>query len=369
MKVAIVHDYLNQAGGAERVVGELHRIYPEAPIYTSILDRSSLWPALQNADIRTSWMQQLPGLRKHFKKYLPFYPGAIESFDLSEYDLVISSSSAFGKGAITRKGACHVCYCHSPMRFVWDYDRYMERESYGRIPRLLLPALVGALRRWDLRTAGRPDVYLVNSSVVAERVRQLYGRDSEVVPPPVDLARYHLSEADAGYYLVVSRLNPYKRIDLAVAAFNGTPYRLVVVGDGPDRAGLEALAEPNITFVGRRSDAEVAAYYSGCRAVIFPGEEDFGLVPLEANASGRPVIAYRAGGALDTVIDGQTGLFFEETSPASLRAAVERCERSDWDRAQLRRHAETFGTEIFRARVLDAVQRALEKSRRVEEKV
>lgn len=361
MRVAIVHDFLNQAGGAERVVGGLHQIFPEAPIYTSILDRSTLWPALQDADIRTSWMQRLPGLRKHFKKYLPFYPGAIESFDLSEYDLVISSSSAFGKGAIARPGACHVCYCHSPMRFVWDYERYMERESYGQLSRLFLPALVGKLRRWDLRTARRPDVYLVNSSVIAERVRRLYGRASEVIPPPVDLARYRVSEVDAGYYLVVSRLNPYKRIDLAISAFNGTPYRLVVVGDGPDRAALEALAEPNITFVGRRSDEEVATYYSECRAVIFPGEEDFGLVPLEANASGRPVIAYRAGGVLDTVIEGKTGLFFEEPSPAALLAAVERCDRMTWDREDLRRHAQTFGVDVFRTRVLDAVERALEK--------
>lgn len=361
MRVAIVHDYLNQAGGAERVVGELHRIYPEAPIYTSILDRSTLWPALQDADIRTSWMQRLPGLRKHFKKYLPFYPGAIESFDLSEYDLVISSSSAFGKGAITRAGACHVCYCYTPMRFAWDYQRYVERESYGRLSRLFLPALVGALRRWDLRTAARPDVYIVTSSAIAERVRRLYGRDSELIPPPVDLARYRVTEADAGYYLVVSRLNPYKRIDLAVAAFNGSPYQLVVVGDGPDRAALEALAESNVSFVGRRPDEEVANYYSGCRAVIFPGEEDFGLVPLEANASGRPVIAYRAGGALDTVIDGKTGLFFDEPTPAALRAAVARCDQTRWDRGELRRHAEAFGPDVFRTRILDAVQRALKK--------
>ena len=212
MKVAIVHDYLNQAGGAERVVSVLHRMYPDAPIYTSILDRKMLWPGLANADIRTSWLQAMPGLQKHFKKYLLFYPRAIESFDLTEYDLVISSSSAFAKGAIAAPHANHICYCHTPMRFVWDYDHYVQRENFGPVARALLPYAVRRLRRWDLATANRPNAYIANSSTVAARIREYYGRESRVIHPPVDLPPEGLGTGDEPYYLVVSRLNGYKRI-------------------------------------------------------------------------------------------------------------------------------------------------------------
>ncbi|MEJ7811824.1 MAG: glycosyltransferase [Gemmatimonadaceae bacterium] len=358
-KVAIVHDYLNQAGGAERVVGTLHEMFPDAPIYTTILRRDSLWPALRDADIRTSWMQRLPGLGRHFKKYLPLYPLAVESFDLGDYDLVISSSSAFGKGAVVRPGACHVCYCHTPMRFAWDYDRYVEREQFGRAVRTVLPLLVGHLRRWDFRTAGRPHTYIANSSVVAERIRQYYGRESEVIPPPVDVARFAPSPVDEDYYLIVSRLNPYKRVDLVVGAFSEMGRPLVVIGDGPDRAALERMAAPNVRFLGRLPDDDVARHYARCRGLIFPGEEDFGIVPLEANASGRPVIAYRAGGALDTVADGRTGVFFRDQTVGAIRDAVERCDAIRWDKAQLRRHAEGFAEGVFRARVLASLEHAL----------
>lgn len=361
MKIAIVHDYLNQAGGAERVVGTLHTMFPEAPIFTTILDRASLWEVLRDADIRTSWMQKLPLLKRHFKAYLLFYPGAIERFDLREYDLVISSSSAFGKAAITRKDAVHVCYCHTPMRFVWDYERYMEREQYGSPVRAVLVPVLRRFRTWDVKTAVRPDQYVANSTVVADRIKRFYGRDSIIVPPPVAVQRFTPVEHAEDFYLIVSRLNPYKRVDLVVKAFNDLGRPLVIIGDGPDRAVLQRMAKPNITFLGRLPDPEVARYYARCRALLFPGDEDFGIVPLEANAAGRPVIAYKAGGALDTVVDGETGIFFCELTPESLTEAVLRAEVTTWDSPAIRRHAEDFAEPHFRERFMHVVEATVER--------
>ena len=361
MKIAIVHDYLNQAGGAERVVGTLHTMFPGAPIFTTILDRNSLWDVLRDADIRTSWMQKLPLLKRHFKAYLLFYPGAIERFDLHEYDLVISSSSAFGKAAITRPGALHICYCHTPMRFVWDYERYMEREQYGSPVRAILVPVLRRFRTWDVKTASRPSLYVANSTVVADRIKRFYGRDSVIVPPPVAVQRFTPVDKAEDFYLIVSRLNPYKRVDLVVKAFNDLGRKLVIIGDGPDRAVLEKMARPNITFLGRLPDPQVADYYARCKALLFPGDEDFGIVPLEANAAGRPVIAYKAGGALDTVIDGETGIFFSELSPESLCAAVLRAEKTAWDSVAIRKHAEDYAEPRFRERFMRLVEDAVEK--------
>ena len=366
LRVAIVHDYLNQAGGAERVVGTLHRMVPDAPIYTTVLDRDTLWPELRDADVRTSWMQRLPGVKRHFRKYLPLYPRAIESLDLRDYDLVVSSSSAWAKGAVVRPGAVHVCYCHTPMRFVWDYERYVARERFGRLTRLLLPLMIRRLRAWDERTAERAHVIVANSTATAERIGRVWGRDAEIVFPPVDVTRRSSDSGEparVGFHLVVSRLAPYKRVDLAVEAFTRLGRRLVVVGDGPDRAALERAAGPTVRFMGRLDDDAVSQLYAACRGVIFPGEEDFGIVPLEANAAGRPVIAYRAGGALDTVIGGRTGVFFGEPTSESLAAAVARCDEIAWDARALRRHAERFGEEQFAARLEAVIERALKKSR------
>lgn len=361
MKIAIVHDYLNQAGGAERVVGTLHTMFPSAPIFTTILDRGSLWDVLRDADIRTSWMQKLPLLKRHFKAYLLFYPGAIERFDLREFDLVISSSSAFGKAAITRPGALHICYCHTPMRFVWDYERYMEREQYGSPVRAILVPVLRRFRTWDVKTASRPDLYVANSTVVADRIRRFYGRESVIVPPPVAVQRFTPVDHAEDFYLIVSRLNPYKRVDLVVKAFNDNGRKLVIIGDGPDRAVLAKMARPNITFLGRLPDPEVASYYARCKALLFPGDEDFGIVPLEANAAGRPVIAFKAGGALDTVKDGETGIFFSELTPESLTAAVLRSENTVWDSAGIRKHAEGYAEPRFRERLMKVVEDAVEK--------
>jgi glycosyltransferase involved in cell wall biosynthesis len=364
VKVAIVHDYLNQAGGAERVVVALHRLFPEAPIFTTIVDRDVLWPPLQDADIRPSWMQHLPGVLHHHRPFLPLYPRAIESLRLEGYDLVISSSSAFAKGALTAPRAYHVCYCHNAMRFVWEYDRYVSRERFGAIARALLPPIIEWLRAWDLQSARRPNLLVANSSVVAERIRRYYGRSSALVFPPVEVGRYQPAEVDEPYYLVVSRLVAYKRVDLAVEAFSRSGQPLVVIGDGPERRALQQAAGPNVRFLGRVPDAELAHYYARCRGVVVPGEEDFGIVPLEANAAGRPVVAFGAGGALDTVVERRSGVLFREPTPEALLAAVEACDAAAWDKAVLRQHAESFSEAQFRTRFLGVLRDAIGWERR-----
>ncbi len=353
--MAIVADYLNQHGGAEWVVAVLHTMFPEAPVFTPILDRESLWPEMAGADLRVSWMQRLPGLKRHFRKYFLLFPLAVEGFDLSGYDLVLSSSCAFGKGARTRGDATHVCYCHTPARFVWDYENYVRRERLGNLSRTALPPLIRMMRHWDLRTASRPDRYVANSHAVAGRIRDCYRRPSTVIPPPIKFSRFRPAEATEPYFLVVSRLVPYKRIDLAVAAFNRLGLPLRIVGDGPDRPALERQAGANVAFLGRASDREVERMLGECRALVFPGREDFGLTPLEANASGRPVVAFRGGGTLDTVIDGVTGLFFDEQHPESLMEAVGRLDAVAWDREVLRGHAARFDVEVFRERMFGVI--------------
>ena len=352
MRVAIVHDYLNQRGGAERVVGTLHEMFPEAPIFTSVLDRTQLWPQLRSADIRVSWMQRLPGLTRHFKKYLLLYPLVFDRLDLSGFDLVLSSSSAFAKAVRPPPRGLHVCYCHTPARFLWSYDQYIEREEFGRITRRTLPWAIRTLRRWDQRTADRPHRYAANSTAVAERIQSIYGREATVVPPPVDVERFRsLSGARGDYFLIVSRLNAYKRIHLAVEAFNRLRLPLLIVGDGPHRAVLERMAGPTIRFLGQIDDRQVATLFADCRALIFPGEEDFGITLVEANAAGRPVVAYQGGGALDTVEPEVTGVFFREPSADGLAEAVLRATRISWDQGTIRRHASRFDVAAFRERM------------------
>ncbi len=364
MKIAIVHDFLNQRGGAERVVSVLHEIFPQAPIYTSILDRSNLFPELMDADIRPSWMQKLPGMKRHFKKYLLLYPRAIESFDLQEYDLVLSSSSWFAKGAIKGPHGVHICYCLTPMRFVWDYENYIERENFNFLYRSSLPLMKSRLRRWDQKTKYRPDHYVAISTAVRARIRRIYGVNSEIIFPPVDAEKYTPQQHCDGYYLIVSRLNAYKCIDVAVKAFNRLGLPLKIIGSGPYAETLKSMAGPNVSFLGRVPDKEVADHYAGCKALIFPGEEDFGIVPLEANAAGRPVIAYRGGGALDTVIEGYNGLFFGEKTAPSLIDAVDRLESGAYmfDPVQIRKHALLFDKPVFIGNIKAYLERKMGRS-------
>lgn len=350
MRVALVHDYLNQYGGAERVLEALHTLYPDAPVYTSIYDPAAMPATYRTWDIRPSFMQHLPGWRTHFRRYFLLYPSAFESFDLSAYDLIISSSSAYAKGIIPPPYARHICYCHTPMRFAWRTSDYIEREAIGGLQRTLLPILLSYLRLWDVVSTARVDAFVTNSQEVASRIARYYGRAATIIPPPVDLPPSTARPAE-DFYLAGGRLIPYKRLGLAVEAFSKLGLPLKIFGDGRDRPALQSIATPNIELLGWVDEHTRRELFARCRAFIFPGAEDFGITPLEAMAAGRPVIAYAAGGALETVIDGVTGRFFHQQSAAALAAAVAASRCDTYDPAAIRRHAESFGQELFLQRM------------------
>jgi glycosyltransferase involved in cell wall biosynthesis len=357
-RVALVHDYLNQYGGAERVLEALHELFPDAPVFTSIYDSTAMPAFYQDWKIHTSWMQRLPGWRRHFRKYFLLYPSAFESFDLSAYDLILSSSSAYAKGIIPRPGALHVCYCHTPMRFGWRTGGYLERESIGGSASLALSLPLTYLRTWDVVSSQRVDAFIANSREVAGRIERYYRRSAEVIPPPVDIGPYQPT-APEDFYLTGGRFVPYKRIDLVVAAFTRLKLPLVVFGSGRDRPKLEALAGPNVRFVGRVSDAELHDLYRRCRAYITAGDEDAGIQPVEAMAAGRPVIAYASGGVRETVVEGVTGCFFHEQTAAALAVAVAHSRTLRFDPLTIRRHTEQFSRERFKARVMQLIDRQL----------
>jgi glycosyltransferase involved in cell wall biosynthesis len=316
MNVALVHDWLNQMGGAEDVLETLVGLYPAAPVYTSIYRREVMPDAYRSWDIRPSFMNRLPLVKRRHQPFLPLYPLAFESFDLSGYDLVLSNKSGFCHGVLTGPDTLHVCYCLTPTRYVWDLTRYAARENLGRRTRALLQPLLAWLRLWDRLAADRVDHFVAISKTVQRRIARYYRRRSVIIYPPVDTERFDVTSGQVDdFYLVVSRLVPYKRVDLAVEAFGRLGRPLVVVGDGRDRAALEAMAGASVTFTGRLPDQQVADLMGRCRALIFPGVDDFGITPVQAMAAGRPVIAYAAGGALDTVVEGLTGLFFREPTP------------------------------------------------------
>ena len=357
-RVALVHDWLNQQGGAENVLEELVALYPGAPVYTSMYDRSAMPDAYRAWDIRTTFMQKLPGVTRHHQKYLAAYPLAFQRTDVSDYDLVISNKSAFCHGVQTQSArgkALHVCYCLTPTRFVWDFDRYVAHEGRSRLARTVVPPLLGPLQAWDFDAAQRVDHFIGISSAVRDRIQRIYRRQAAVLYPPVDLSQFSPSDARDDYYLIVSRLIPYKRVDIAIEAFNHLRRRLVIIGDGRDRARLESLAGPTIEFWGRLSDGETRAALAKAKAFIFPGLEDFGLTPVEAQASGRPVIAYAAGGALDTVIPGLTGAWFYPQTADALARVVEQMDVDALDPATCRANAARFDVSVFRQRLADFI--------------
>jgi glycosyltransferase involved in cell wall biosynthesis len=350
MKIAVVHDYFTQLGGAEKVAEELVRMLPSADLHATVALPECMPPELRGVPVNTSWMQNLPGMRRYYRVYFLLYPLALPSLDLCGYDLVLSSSSGYAKGVRTNRDAIHVCYCHTPMRWAWSFENYSAREDMGVAKRLLLPHLVRGLRQWDVGASRQPDHFIANSKTVAARILHAYGRIAEVIHPPIDVERFRPTQEQEDYYIVLARLVSYKRIDLAVQACNLLGRRLLVIGDGPDRARLMTNAGPTISFLGLLSNASVEHYAARCRALIFPGEEDFGMAPLEIAAAGRPTIAYRAGGAVETIIDGVTGIFFDRQEPKDLAEAIALFERIEWNPAILRRHAEDFSTNVFQAR-------------------
>lgn len=347
MRLAIAHDYLIQMGGAERVVATMSDAFPQAPIYTSVTDYDRLLPEFRQKNIQNSWVQRVPEIRRQFKKLFPVYPFAFRSFPPVEADVLWISSSGFAKWIRTTATTSTVCYCHTPPRFFWEPDSYLDLEVERPVVRESVKKMLALLREWDFRCAQKIGRFVANSQCVQDRVRRFYGRNSTVVHPPVNVDRFSAFTKAKDYYLVLSRLVGYKRIDLAILAFNQLGERLVVIGDGPDRARLEALAGPTISFLGHVSEAEMTHYLQECRGLIFPGLEDFGIAPLEAQACGRPVIAFAGGGALETVADGETGILFREPSPESLAAAVRKSETITWCAKCIRANAERFSREVF----------------------
>lgn len=359
MEIALVHDWLNQLGGAEAVLENLVQMYPRAPIYTSIYWRDEMPPQYLNWDIHPTWLNRAPGIYQHHQPYFALYPSAWETLNLSRYDVVLSNKSGFCHGVRTRarrRAALHICYCLAPTRYVWSFDEYASGEGLGRTARLAMRPLIAALKQWDYRAAQQVDHFIAISREIQDRITRYYRRDSTVIHPPVDIRRYKPQSKVGDYYLIVSRLIPYKRIDLAIQAFNELGLPLVIAGSGRDQARLEKLAKPNVQFLGRVPDADLPDLIARARGFIFPGHEDFGIAPVEAQASGRPVIAYGAGGALDTVIDGQTGVFFNETTVESLIDAVQRFNRIDFDPAVIRANAECFSTEVFQQKLTQFIE-------------
>jgi len=356
-RVALVHDWLTGMRGGEKVLEVLCELYPAAEIFTLLHLPGSVSATIERHRIHVSFVQRLPGAARHYRSYLPLFPAAVERFDLSGFDLVISTSHCVAKSAVKAPGAHHFCYCLTPMRYAWDqFDAYFGPDRVGRLPSAALRVVMGGLARWDRATAGRPDRYVAISQYVARRIRRYYNREAEVVYPPVDTVFYQpVQVAPDDYCLVVSALVPYKRVDLAIDACRLAGIPLRIVGQGPERARLERLAGPEVKFLGGLTDEEIRVLYQRAAAVLLPGEEDFGIVPLEAQACGRPVVALGRGGALETVVDGMTGLLVEASTPAAFADALARVRQATFDPAAIRRHAERFSRERFAAEIRAAI--------------
>jgi glycosyltransferase involved in cell wall biosynthesis len=349
LRVALVHDYFNQRGGAERVFAHIAQAYPEAPVYTALYDAHAAGDLVDGGRVRASYLNRIPGSRRFFRYLAPLYPRAFESFDFSGFDTIVSSTTAWAKGIRVPPGAIHVCYVNTVSRFVFAYDDYVGSG--------LARPIVRKLADWDRRAAMLPTRLIANSRNVADRIMRYYGRESTVLHCPVDLDRFTAGRGEGNYFILASRLLPYKRIDLAIRAAQIAQVPLVVAGTGPDENRLRSIAgdSPWIKLTGFIADRELNELLGNALAAIVPGEEDFGLVPLEAAAAGRPAIAFRAGGALETIVEGKTGVFFDEPSPEALARAMETFDARAYDSAALRAHAEKFSPHVFIAKLREIV--------------
>jgi glycosyltransferase involved in cell wall biosynthesis len=365
LRVALVHHWLVGMRGGEKVLEAFCRIFPGADVYTLVSDRAAISETIKQHRITNSWIQNLPRASQYYPHYLPLFPFAIEQFDLSSYDLVVSSDAVVSKGVITRPETCHICYCHTPMRYAWSaYHTYLQAiESSWK--RRLVPFFMNYLRTWDLASASRVDYFLANSQTVANRIAKYYRREAHVIFPPVAVSGFAEPEATDDYFLVVGQLVPYKRFDLAIEVFNQLKHPLVVVGEGPEYSKLKRAAGKNIRFVGRISDAQLRRTLSRCRALVFPGEEDFGMVIVEAHASGRPVIALARGGALETVVPELNGLLFVEETTQSLTDAIQRFVgiESQFQANLIRETAAPFDEKRFTAQVSAFISEKTEEHR------
>jgi glycosyltransferase involved in cell wall biosynthesis len=360
MKVAIIHYWLVGMRGGEKVIEQLCQMYPGADIYTHVVNREKISDTILKHRIETTFISKLPLGTRHYQKYLPLMPLALEQIDLRGYDLIISSESGPAKGIVPMADAVHVCYCHSPMRYIWNmYNEYSG--GLGRIAKPVFSLTAHYLRMWDSVGANRVDRFVANSANVARRIDRYYARRADVVFPPVDVSRFRPSTQDDGFYLVAGQLAGYKRVDLAVEAFNRMGKRLVVAGGGEQYDALRKIAGPTISMLGHVSDTALDDLFARCRALLFPGEEDFGIVPVEAMASGKPVIAYGRGGALETVVGDATGIFFRQQSVDDLIDAVERFEADGVMMAphEIAAHTRRFDVPVFRRRMSEAIELAM----------
>ena len=351
MRTALVHDWLNQIGGAEDVLETFADLYPAAPIYTSLYWRQKMPDHWQQWDIRTSFIDRIPWARKNQQLYFPLYPLAFEQFDFREYDLVISNKSGFCHGIVTGPDTLHICYCLTPTRYVWRYHQYAQQENLNRFTRAIMPPFLISLRQWDRLAADRVDHFIAISQNIRKRIAKVYRRDSTIIYPPVDTSRFKPTNRVEDYYLIVGRLVPYRRIDILIEAFNKLQRPLLIAGDGRDRERLESLAGSSVQFLGYVADDDLPDLLARCKAFMWPGEEDFGITPIQAMAAGRPVIAYAAGGALETVLPGKTGMLFEEQTAEAIIEAVESYDVSAVNVQEICNFAKQFDTELFKRKI------------------
>jgi len=360
MRVALVHDHLAQDGGAEKVLKVITDLFPSAPIYTLLYEKNNADKNFKDKRIETSIIQKLPGGVRHYKWYLPFMPMAVEFFDLSGYDLVISDASAFAKGVITSTETLHICYCHTPTRYLWsDTHQYIKELGYNKYLKKVISYMLSSLRLWDRLAADRVDAYIANSQFIAQRIKKYYHRDSVVIYPPVETGSFEISQELGDYFLIGGRLAPYKRVDIVIEAFVKTGKKLKVFGDGIDMPRLKKMAagHDNIEFIGRVDDREKAVLYSKCLAFINPQEEDFGITAVEAMASGRPVIALCRGGAKETIIGHETGEFFYEQTAQAIISVLNRFDHTKYDPQKIRQHALKFSRERFMREIKQFIEK------------
>ncbi len=367
-KIAIVHDFLTYFGGAEQVLKSLHHLYPKAPIYTLLYDEKKMKKYFPDAKIVPSFLNKFPGFMRKRKKYLlPFLSTAAETIDLRDYDVVISSSSSFVKGIITKPRTIHICYCHATTRLLWAwYYNYLEENNISGWRKFFIVPILHYLRLWDKSAADRVDYFIANSTNTADKIRKFYNKESKLIYPPVDVLKFQGSgpaEGEKDYFLIVSRLSAYKKVHVAVEAFNKLELPLVIIGDGEERKRLEKIAEKNIKFLGFQPEDKIIEYYQNCQAFIFSGEDDFGIAPVEAMSFGKPVLAYRRGGAIETVIPGVTGEFFSDLIPEILADGVRRMKNNyaNYDANIIKEHARKFGREKFEANMKEFVESLIEK--------
>ena len=363
MRVALIHDALTVYGGAEKVLEELHAVFPSAPVFVPTYKPEKFPAHFHDWDIRPTWMNKVPGAASFHRQFFFLYPFAMHDINLEQYDLVLSSSFNFAHNVVTGLDTCHICYCHSPARFLWDFQSYAEQERFSKVKHGLIVPFLPPLRALDRSSAQSVNQWIATSGLVKRRIRKFYGRPSAIIPPPVNTREFHITRARGNYFLVLMRLVGWKRADIVIEACNALKLPLVVAGDGRELSTLKAIAGPTVEFAGRVDGEAKAELYANCSAFILPANEDFGITPIEAMASGRPVIALGKGGALDTILPGKTGEFFEMQTAKSLAAVLSRFDPDNYDPLEIRRHAQNFDSLQFRGRITDLVKNTLHRYR------